>query len=176
MVLGLHYVGRMQASAIVLSALSAIVAVGCSDSGGSGVLDADPGVPKVDTQSAHVTIDGQPVAISGFVVFNFEGVDNLVIKFSGTGIPVGSDLIVSATHVGAGCDNTMNFITYRPMSAPQYMPQDTLVDPTCGLTIDAISADGGRIGGNFYGTLYSINSSPQTTRAVAATFDVPVPQ
>jgi hypothetical protein len=167
LVLDLQCVDRMQANAIVISALSAIVAAGCSGSGSSGVPDADTG-------SAQVTIDGQQVVISGFQSFNFQGVDNLSIKFTGTGIAVGSDLAISATHVGAGCDNTTNFNTYRPMSAPQYMPSST-VDPACGLTIEAISAAGGRIRGNFSGTLHSINSSPATTRVVAATFDVPVP-
>jgi len=174
MVLDLQCVDRMQASAIVISALSAIVAAGCSGSGSSGVPDAGSGVPDADTKSAQVTIDGQQVVISGFQSFNFQGVDNVSIKFTGTGIAVGSDLDISATHVGAGCDNTMNFITYRPMSAPQYMPSST-VDPACGLTISAISAAGGRIRGNFSGTLHSINSSPATTRVVTATFDVPVP-
>jgi hypothetical protein len=169
-VLDLQCVDRMQASAIVISALSAIVAAGCSASGsGSG----SRGVPDADTGSAQVTIDGQQVVISGFQSFNFQGVDNLSIKLTGTGIAVGSDLAISATHVGAGCDNTTNFITYRPMSAPQYMPSST-VDPTCGLTIEAISAAGGRIRGKFSGTLHSINSSPATTRVVAAMFDVPV--
>jgi hypothetical protein len=167
MVLDLQCVDRMQASAIVISALSAIVAAGCSGSGSRGVPDADTG-------SGEVTIEGQQVVISGFQSFNFQGVDNLSIKFTGTEIAVGSDLVISATHVGAGCDNTTNFITYRPMSAPQYMPSST-VDPACGLTIEAISAAGGRIRGNFSGTLHSINSIPATTRMVAATFDVPVP-
>jgi hypothetical protein len=169
MVLDLQCVDRMQASSIVISALSAILAAGCSgsDRGSSGVPDAGTG-------SAQVTIDGQQVVISGFQSFNFQGVDNVSIKFTGTGIAVGSDLAISATHVGAGCDNTTNFITYRPMSAPQYMPSST-VDPACGLTIEAISSAGGRIRGNFSGTLHSINSSPATTRVVAATFDVPVP-
>jgi hypothetical protein len=166
--LDLQFVDCMQASAIVISSLSAIVAAGCSGSSGSS------GVPDANLGSAQVTIDGQQVVISEFQSFNFQGVDNLSIKFTGTGIAVGSDLIISATHVGAGCDNTMNFITYRPMSAPQYMPSST-VDPACGLTIEAISAAGGRIRGNFSGTLHSINSSPATTRVVAATFDVPVP-
>lgn len=167
MVLDLQCAGRMQANAIVISALSAIVAAGCNGSGSTGVHDADTG-------SAQVTIDGQQVVISEFQSFNFQGVDNLVIRFTGTGIEVGSDLHVSATHVGAGCDNTTNFITYRPMSAPQYMPSST-VDPACGLMIEAISAAGGRLRGNFSGTLQSINSSPTTTRVVTATFDVPVP-
>jgi hypothetical protein len=167
MVLDLQCVERMQASAIVISALTATVAAGCGNSSSSGVPDAA-------TQSAQVTVDGQQVVISGFLSFNFQGVDNLSIKFTGTGIAEGSDLIISATHVGAGCDNTANFITYRPMSAPQYMPAST-VEPACGLTIEAISAAGGRIRGTFSGTLHSINSSPATTRVVAATFDVPVP-
>src|SRR5215831_1217 len=173
MVLDLQCVDRMQASAIVISALSAIVAAGCSGSGSSGVPDAGSGVPDADTKSAQVTIDGQQVVISGFLSFDFQGVDNVSIKFTGTGIAVGSDLLISATHVGAGCENTTNFITYRPMSAPQYMPSST-VDPACGLTIEAISAAGGRIRGSFSGTLHSINSSPATTRVVTATFDVPV--
>lgn len=166
MVLDLQCVDRMRASAIVLSAWSAMVAAGCSDSGTSGSPDAA-------TDSAQVTIDGQQVVISGFQSFNYQGLDNLSIRFTGTGIAVGSDLDISATHAGAGCDNTTNFITYRPMSAPQYMPSST-VDPGCGLTIEAISATGGRIRGQFSGTLHSINSSPATTRVVAATFDVRV--
>lgn len=165
MALDLQRGDRMQVRAIVISVLSAIVAAGCSGSSG---------VPDADTGSAQVTIDGQQVAISGFQTFNFQGVDNLSINFTGTGIAVGSDLHISATHVGAGCDNTANYITYRPMSAPQYMPSST-VDPACGLTIEAISATGGRIRGNFSGTLHSINSSPATIRVVAATFDVPIP-
>ena len=173
MVLDLQCVDRMHASAIVISVLSAIVAAGCGSSS-SGVPDADTGSPDADTRLAQVTIDGQQVVISGYLSFNFRGVDNLSIKFTGTGIAVGSDLLISATHVGAGCDNTANFIAYRPMSAPQYLPSST-VDPACGLTIEAISAAGGRIRGNFSGTLHSINSSPATTRVVAATFDVPVP-
>jgi len=155
---------RMQASAIVISALSAIVAAGCSGSSA---------VPDADTGSAEVTIDGQQVVISGFQSINFQGVENLIIRFSGMGIAVGSDLIISATHAGFGCDNTTNFIAYRPNSAPQYMPSST-VDPVCGLTIEAISAAGGRIRGYFSGTLQSINSSPATTRVVEATFDVRV--
>jgi hypothetical protein len=171
MVLDLQCVDRMQASAIVISALSAIVVAGCSGSGSGG---GGSGVPDADMRAAQVTIDGQQVVLSGFQSFNFQGVDNLSIKFTGTGIAVGSDLIISATHIGAGCDNTANFITYRPMSAPQYMPSST-VDPACGLTIEEISATGGLIRGNFSGTLHSINSSPATTRVVAATFAVPVP-
>ena len=165
MALDLQCADRMQASAIVISAWSAIVAAGCISSGSSGVPDANTG-------PAQVTIDGQEVVISGFQSFHFRGVDNLSIRFTGTGIAVGSDLAISATHVGAGCDNTTNFITYRPVSAPQYMPSSPF-EPACGLTIEAISAGGGRVRGNFSGTLHSINSSPATTRVVAATFDVP---
>src|SRR6185295_5271999 len=101
MVLDLQCVDRMQASAIVISALSAIVAAGCS---GSGSGSGSSGIPDADTGTAQVTIDGQPVVLSGFQSFNFQGVDNLSIKFTGTGIAVGSDLAISATHVGAGCD------------------------------------------------------------------------
>jgi hypothetical protein len=164
---------RMHARAIFISALTAIVVVGCGGSSHSYSPDADT-VADADTASAHVTVDGQQVVISGLQSFNYQGVDNLSIKFTGTGIADGTDIEISATEVGAGCDNTQNFITYRPMSAPQYMPAST-VDPTCGLTIEAISAQGGRIRGNFSGTLYSINSSPETTHVVTATFDVPVP-
>jgi hypothetical protein len=92
MVLDLRGVDRMQASAIVISALSAIVAAGCSGSSNSGAPDADAG-------SAQVTIDGQEVVVSGFLSFNFQGVDNASIKFTGAGIAVGSDLLISATHV-----------------------------------------------------------------------------
>ena len=172
MVLDLHGDDRMQASAIVISVLSAIAAAGCID---TGRARDDGGVQVASQGSAEVTIDGQQVAVSGFLSFDFEGVDNLSIKFTGTGIAEGSDLIISATHPGTGCDNTSNFITYRPMSAPQYMPSP-VVDPACGLAIEAISAHGGRIRGSFSGTLHSINSSPATTRVVAATFDVVVPR
>lgn len=171
-VLDLQCVDRMRASAIVISALSAIVAAGCNDNAGGG--GSSDGGPDADTRAAQVTIDGQQVLISGFLSFNFQGVDNLSIKFTGTGIADGSDLLISATHVGTGCDNTANFIAYRPMSAPQYLPSST-VDPACGLTIEAISAAGGRLRGNFSGTLHSINSSPATTRVVTATFDALVP-
>jgi hypothetical protein len=173
MVLGLQCLGRMQASAIVIPALSVILAAGCS-SGSSESGSSERGGPGY-MGSAQVTVDRQQVIVSGFDSFNFEGVDNLIIQFTGKGIAEGSDLIVSATHVGAGCDNTENFITYRPMSEPQYMPL-LPADPACGLTIDAISAAGGRIRGTFYGTLHSINSSPETTHEVTATFDVPVPE
>jgi len=151
----------MRASTIVISTFLA----GC----GSTTAGIDSGVG-----SAQVTIDGQAVVVSKLDTFNFQGVDNLSIKFTGTGIAEGSDIHLSATRLGAGCNNTENFITYRPMSAPQYMPSPTTVDPSCGLTISAISAQGGRIRGNFSGTLYSINSSPQTTHVVTATFDAPV--
>ena len=77
MVLDLQCVDRMQARAIVISALSAIVAAGCSGSG-----SGSSGVPDADTGSAQVTIDGQQVVISGFQSFNFQGVDNLSIKFT----------------------------------------------------------------------------------------------
>lgn len=146
-----------------------LVAAACSSSGSSPDSGSDMG-------SAQVTIDGQPVVVSKLDTFNFQGVDNLTIKFTGTGIAEGSDIHLSATHVGSGCDNTANFITYRPMSAPQYMPSPTTVAPACGLTIQAISAQGGRFTGTFSGTLYSINSSPQTTHMVTATFDAPVRQ
>jgi hypothetical protein len=169
MALDLQRGDRMQASAIFISALTAIVAAGCNSSG------SKTGVPDADTGPAQVMVDGQQVVISKVHTFNFQGVDNLIIKFSGTGIADGSDIAIQATHVGTGCDNTTNFITYRPMSAPQYMPSSA-IDPACGLMIEAISAQGGRIRGTFSGTLHSINSSPATTRVVAATFDVPVPQ
>lgn len=173
MVLDLQGVGRMQASAIVISASSVILAVGCGTSNGDVGSTEHGGYP--DMGSARVTVDGQQVVISGFDSFNFEGVDNVSIKFTGAGIADGSDLIVSATHVGAGCDNTENFLTYRPMSAPQYMPL-LPADPACGLVVKAISAAGGRIRGTFSGTLHSINSVPETTHEVTATFDVPVPE
>ena len=179
MVRALQSADRMHARAIFISALSAIVAAGCGGSSHSHSPDADTRadaemVGDAETASAHVTIDGQQVVISALQSFNYQGVDNLSIKFTGTGIADGTDIEISATEVGAGCDNTKNFITYRPMSAPQYMPSSP-VDPACGLTIEAISEQGGRLRGNFSGTLYSINSSPATTHVVTATFDVPVP-
>ena len=165
-VLALHGFARMKLAAISIS----IVAAGCS---GSGHLAVGP---DADTGSAHVTIDGQEVVISKLDAFNYQGSDNLSIKFTGTGIAAGTDIDIAATHPGTGCNNTMNFITYRPESAPQYMPSPTTVSPGCGLTISAISENGARIAGTFSGTLYSINSSPQTTHVVTATFDAPVPQ
>lgn len=159
----------MRASTIVIFACGVVGAAGCGSSHGGNPEGVD-----ASTATAQVTIDGQQVTVSGFLSFNYKGVDNVSIQFSGSGIAEGSDLQISATHVGAGCDNTKNFITYRPMSAPQYMPAST-VEPACGLTIEAISATGGRIRGAFSGTLHSINSTPATTRAVTATFDVPIP-
>jgi hypothetical protein len=175
MALDLQCVDRMQASAIFISALSAIVAAGCGGSGSSSGGGSDCCVPDTDAEPVQVMVDGQRVVISKVQTFNFQGVDNLIIKFSGTGIADGSDMAIQATHVGTGCDNTANFITYRPMSAPQYMPSSA-VDPACGLMIEGISAQGGRIRGTFSGTLHSINSSPATTRVVAATFDAFVSQ
>ena len=73
---------------------------------------------------------------------------------------------------GSGCDNTTNYIAYRPEGDTQYMPK-TAKDPACGLIIDEMPKEiGGHFKGSFNATLNGINTTTPKTRKLALTFDV----
>jgi hypothetical protein len=138
---------------------------------------ADAAAPEAGAKptTVTVTIDGKAMQIDGTTLWSDvskPGMYNLFVKVSGNGVASGSDFDISATATGKGCDNTANYITYRPSGDPQYMPASAK-EPACGLTIDALPpAVGARFTGSFHGTLYAINVSTPSSKKIDVTFDV----
>ena len=139
----------------------------------AGATDAAP-APKPVTVT--LTIDGKSINVDGTTLWSEvsqKGMYNLFVKVSGNGVASGSDFDISATAIGAGCDNTANYITYRPSGDTQYMPASPN-EPACGLTITSIpTAIGGRFIGSFKGTLHAINVTTPRSKTIDVSFDVP---
>jgi len=137
--------------------------------------DADA-APAAKPATVTVTIDGKNINVDGTTLWSEvskKGMYNLFVKVSGNGVASGSDFDISATAIGAGCDNTANYITYRPSGDTQYMPASPN-EPACGLTITSIpTAIGGRFIGSFKGTLHAINVTTPRSKTIDVSFDVP---
>jgi hypothetical protein len=131
--------------------------------------------PSPKPTSVTVTIDGTTMHVDGTTLWSdvsAKGTYDLFVKVSGTGVPSGSDFVISATKTAKGCDNTANYITYRPSGDTQYMPASP-VEPACGLSISALPpAVGARFTGSFKGTLDAINVSSPRSKTFSLTFDV----
>lgn len=129
--------------------------------------------PAPEPTKVTVKIDGVTVAVKDTVLWSEvskPGEYDIFVKLTTPG--TSTDIHVSATGVRNGCDNTANFITYRPSGDTQYMPKSTK-DPSCGLAIESLpTAVGGRFKGSFNATLYGINVSTPKTKKVTLTFDV----
>jgi len=147
---------------------------GTSSSGGSTSSSSGSTTPAPTTVT--LTIDGASYTIGTTNLWSEvskAGEYDIFIPLTGPGAPSGSDFHVSATHTGTGCDNTKNFLTYRPSGDAQYMPTPTTIAPSCGLTIESLpTAVGGRFKGSFKGTLTSINVTPSKSKQFDLKFDV----
>lgn len=144
--------------------------------GGGGGSDAGAdAAPAPKPTSVSLTIDGVKMNVTATDVWaevRGPGDYDLFIKVNGPGVPAGSDFAISATGVRTGCDNTANYITYRPENDTQYMPK-TAKDPNCGLSITSLpKVVNGRFTGRFEATLYGINTPTTKTKTVDLSFDV----
>ncbi len=144
-----------------------------SSSSSSSSGSTPPPAPK--PTAVTLTIDGQAFTFGSATIWadvSKVGTYDLFLKVTGPGAPDGTDIHISATATGTGCDNTANYITYRPVGDTQYMPK-SVKDPTCGLNVTALPAKvGDRFTGSFKATLYGINVTPAKTKSVDLTFDV----
>ncbi len=144
-----------------------------SSSSSSSSGSTPPPAPK--PTAVTLTIDGQAFTFGSATVWanvSAQGTYNVFLKVTGPGAPDGTDFDISATATGTGCDNTANYITYRPVGDAQYMPKSAK-DPSCGLNVTALPTKvGDRFTGSFKATLYSINVTPAKTKSVELTFDV----
>jgi hypothetical protein len=135
--------------------------------------EPEPSAPLPTT--ATVKLNGTTLTVSEVKLWSEvsrAGEYNVFVYVTGPGVEAGSDFIISARQIGSGCDNTKNFITYRPKNDTQYMPRTT-TDAGCGLQISELpTAVGGRLKGSFKGTLHAINVSTPRSREVDLTFDV----
>jgi hypothetical protein len=133
------------------------------------------GAPAPAPTTVSLTIDGVAVTVTGTDVWagvSAPGMYDVFLKVSGPGIAVGSDFVISATSSVSGCDNTANYITYRPQGDTQYMPKSA-EEPTCGLTIETLpAAVNDRFKGTFKATLYGINTTTPKSHKIDLTFDV----
>lgn len=143
--------------------------------GGGGADAGADAAPAPKPTSVSLTIDGTKFNVSSTDIWaevRGAGDYDLFIKVTGPGVPAGSDIHISATGVRTGCDNTANFITYRPENDTQYMPKSTK-DPNCGLSITSLpKVVNGRFTGRFEATLYGINTATPKTKTVDLSFDV----
>ena len=150
---------------------------GGSSSGGSSSGGSSSGgsTAAPSTNKAMVSIDGESFVVDDISLWSNvsePGTYDLFIEIHGPGAPVGSDIVISATKTGTLCENTGNYIAYRPAGDTQYMPW-TSGASTCGLDIDTLpTAVNGRLTGSFTGTLRGINQSTPKTKSLAVTFDV----
>ncbi len=146
-----------------------------SSSSSSSSSSGGTPAPAPKPTAVTLTIDGQAFTFGSATIWagvSKAGTYDLFLKVTGPGAPDGTDFHVSATATGTGCDNTANYITYRPVGDTQYMPKSAN-DPTCGLNITALPAKvGDRFTGSFKATLYGINVTPAKNVTVDLTFDV----
>jgi hypothetical protein len=148
-----------------------------------GACGSGPGPgpgPDPTTGSAHVVIDGQTVNVDSVELWDaasFGGDENVFINLSGSGLGEGSDFSISASDKTSGCVIGGNMPAFRPTPGPQYLPPydstGQAVIRDCGLTITAVSSEGGRNIGSFRGVLDSINVSPILTKQFEVTWDIP---
>jgi hypothetical protein len=137
--------------------------------------EGEPEPPAPLPTTATAKLGGTTLSVSEVKLWSevsSAGEYNVFVYVTGPGVETGSDFIISARQVGSGCDNTKNFIAYRPKNDTQYMPRTTK-DAGCGLQISELPTTvGGRLRGSFKGTLHAINVSTPRSREVDLTFDV----
>ena len=145
-----------------------------SSSGGSSSGGSSSGSTTPAPTTVTLTIDGASYTVSSTNLWSEvskAGEYDIFIQLTGPGAPSGSDLHVTATHTGTGCNYTQNSLTYRPSGDAQYMPPS--IAANCGLTLESIpTAVGGRFKGTFKGTLTSINVTPAKSKSFDLKFDV----
>jgi len=151
---------------------------GSSLGGESTPSDGGAGTPPPATPSpttVTVQVNGTALTVDKtnlWVDVSKAGTYDFFINVSGGGLGAGSDLHMSSTHTGSGCDNLTNFITYRPANDTQYMPK-SVKDTGCGLVFTALpTAVGDRLKGSFHGTLIGINQTPAKSKTIDIVFDV----
>jgi hypothetical protein len=147
---------------------------GTSSDGGTGSTSSS-GAPAPKPTTVTLMIDGAKFSVTSTEIWagvSKAGTYDLFIRVTGPNAGAGSDIHLSATKTGTGCNNTSNYITYRPAGDTQYMPKSAN-EPGCGLSITSLpTAVGGRFIGTFKATLYGINTTTPKSRNVDLSFDV----
>jgi len=133
------------------------------------------GTPAAKPTVVTLTIDGTAFTVDDTTLWadvSKAGTYDVFVKITGPGAGAGSDFHVTARETGDGCDNTSNYLTYRPAGDSQYMPKGP-VDAACGLTVTSLpKAVGDRFTGTFKAKLYAINSPTPKSKNVELSFDV----